>query len=134
MVRCDDTGRRKQFVKGIEQLGREGVVQLLNDPTKSSLEPILAAVGELQFDVVKFRLESEYGAKAAIGPLPYQAANWLTGPDEALDNLNLRHDVKLVRDADGRPVLLSETGWALGMVKERNPDVRFDPNPPAGDA
>lgn len=132
VVRCDDTGRRKQFAKGVEQLGREGVVQLLADPTKSTLEPILAAVGELQFDVVKFRLESEYGTKAAVSPLPYQAAHWLYGPDDALDELALRHDVKLVRDADGRPVLLSETSWALGMVKERNAALTFDPNPPAG--
>jgi peptide chain release factor 3 len=134
VVRCEDTGRRKQFTKGIEQLGEEGVVQLLVDPNRSSLEPVLAAVGELQFDVVRFRLESEYGVKAVTSPLPYQAAHWLYGPQPALDAVNLRADTKLVHDQDGCPVLLSETGWSLNMVKERNPDLTFDPNPPAGEA
>jgi peptide chain release factor 3 len=134
VVRCDDTGRRKQFAKGIEQLGQEGVVQILNDPSRSTLEPVLAAVGELQFDVVKARLESEYGTKTVISPLPFQTAHWLSGPAAALADPRLRSDVKLVHDLDGRPVLLAETGWALRMIQEQNPELTFDPNPPAGDA
>ena len=132
VVRCADTGRRKQFAKGIEQLGQEGVVQILTDPNRSSLEPILAAVGELQFDVVRFRLESEYGTHTTMNHMPYQAAHWLSGPREALASPYLRSDVKLVHDQDGRPVLLSETEWSLRMIRERNPDLDFDPNPPAG--
>ena len=132
VVRCDDTGRRKQFAKGIEQLGQEGVVQILTDPIRSSLEPILAAVGELQFDVVRSRLESEYGTKTVISPLPYQSAHWLSGPPAALASPTLRADVKIVEDHDGRNVLLSETEWSLRMIRERNPDLTFDPNPPAG--
>jgi peptide chain release factor 3 len=134
VVRCDDTGRRKQFAKGIEQLGQEGVVQILTDPTRSTLEPVLAAVGELQFDVVKFRLESEYGAKTIISPLPFLTAHWLDGPAAALADPQIRGDVKIVHDHEGRSVLLAETDWALRMVKERNPELTFDPNPPAGDA
>ncbi|QDT17605.1 peptide chain release factor 3 [Alienimonas californiensis] len=134
VVRCDDTNRRKQFVKGLQQLGEEGVVQLLIDPAKSSLEPILAAVGELQFDVVKFRLETEYGTKAVVSPLPYSSACWMTGPAAALARPMLRSDVRLVRDRDGSPVLLSTTDWALRMVREQNPDLTFDPHPPSGDA
>ena len=132
LLRCDDTGRRKQFAKGIEQLGEEGVVQLLVDPSRSSREPVLAAVGELQFDVVKFRLESEYGAKAVAVPLPYHAAHWISGPAAALEDPTLRGDVRLVSDRDGRPVLLSETSWAFRMIAEKNPELKFDPNPPAG--
>lgn len=134
VVRCDDTGRRKQFAKGIEQLGQEGVVQILIDPNRSSLEPVLAAVGELQFDVVRFRLESEYGTKTIISHLPFQTAHWLSGPAAALADPFLRADVKLVHDQDDRPVLLAETDWSLRMIKEKNPELTFDPNPPAGDA
>ncbi|HEX6985103.1 MAG TPA: EF-Tu/IF-2/RF-3 family GTPase, partial [Planctomycetaceae bacterium] len=134
VVRCDDTGRRKQFAKGIEQLGQEGVVQILSDPSRSTLEPVRAAVGELQFDVVRFRLESEYGTKTVVSPLPFQTAHWLDGPAAALASPNLRSDVKLVHDRDGRPVLLAETTWALRMIREQNPELTFDPNPPSGDA
>lgn len=131
-VRCADTGRRKQFAKGIAQLGAEGVVQILSDPTQSSLEPILAAIGELQFDVVKARLESEYGTKTIISPLPFRSAHWLTGSEAALTAPELRSDVKMVADLDGRPVLLAETEWSLRMIRERNPELTFDANPPAG--
>ena len=134
VVRCDDTGRRKQFGKGIDQLGQEGVVQILSDPSRSTLEPVLAAVGELQFDVVRSRLESEYGTKTVISPLPFQTAHWLDGPAAALEAPHLRSDVKLVHDHDGRSVLLAETSWALRMIQEQNPDLTFDPNPPSGQA
>jgi len=132
VVRCDDTGRRKQFAKGIDQLGQEGVVQILSDPSRSTLEPVLAAVGELQFDVVRFRLESEYGTKTVISHLPYQTAHWLDGPATALASPKLRSDVKLVHDHDGRPVVLAETSWSLRMIQEQNPELSFDPNPPSG--
>ncbi len=68
-----DNGRFKQFRKGLAQLDEEGVVQVLRDPDFGESETILAAVGELQFEVFAYRLGSEFGAPTEILSAPYQA-------------------------------------------------------------
>ncbi len=68
-----DTGRAKQFRRGLEQLDEEGVVQVLRDPDASDTNPVLAAVGQLQFDVFGHRLASEFNAPAEILTAGYQA-------------------------------------------------------------
>jgi peptide chain release factor 3 len=122
VARCADPGRRKQFAEGLRQLGDEGAVQVFADPGNVR-EPILAAVGDLQFDVVKFRLESEYGVKADIEPLAYRAAGWVEGDRAALEAMDVPHGLKRVTDHRGRPALLGEDAWSLTYCQGKNPGV-----------
>ena len=82
ILRCRDTSRRKQFGRGLEQLLEEGAIQVFGDPRAVQREPILAAVGELQFDVVRFRLESEYNTPTDIDWLPGKVARWVCHVEE----------------------------------------------------
>ncbi|MFN9975948.1 MAG: peptide chain release factor 3, partial [Phycisphaerae bacterium] len=69
---CTDTSRRKQFERGLSQLMEEGAIQLFNSPQTAQRQNIMAAVGELQFDVVKFRLQSEYDTETEVRWLNYK--------------------------------------------------------------
>src|SRR5690606_25600901 len=74
VARVRDTGRFKQFRRGIAQMDEEGVVQVLRDPDVGDQAPILAAVGPMQFEVVQYRLENEFGAPVELLPTSYQVA------------------------------------------------------------
>ena len=84
VLRNNDMSRTKQFRKGVSQLSEEGVVQVYYSPDSARHEPILGAVGTLQFDVVQSRLQEEYGVTIAVDALPFVCARWIKGPDEAL--------------------------------------------------
>lgn len=125
VLRCVDTERRKQFQRGIEQLLEEGAVQWFHDPNATAFEPMLGAVGELQFDVVRFRLESEYDTKTEIRWLPYKLARWIDGDPSKLQGLRLPYAAKMVKDRLGNPALLFQSVWDADYVARENPDVRF---------
>ena len=74
VARTTDTSKAKQFRSGINQLDEEGVVQILRQPDVGDQAPILAAVGPLQFDVVKYRLENEFGAPVELNPTSWTTA------------------------------------------------------------
>ncbi|HUG91518.1 MAG TPA: EF-Tu/IF-2/RF-3 family GTPase, partial [Planctomycetaceae bacterium] len=122
-LRCADTGRRKQFSKGLNQLVEEGVVEVLTDSRTHSGEPVLAAVGELQFDVVRFRLESEYRAPSTIERLPYALARWLDATPAKLERCELPGASRLMFDHLGAPIVLFSSGWELDYFRERNPGI-----------
>jgi peptide chain release factor 3 len=105
----------KPFRKGLEQLLMEGIVQSF---TIKGGTLLLAAVGPLQFEVVQFRLESEYGALSRIEPAPWKLVRWLDGP--VSDEVKLHAGVLPATDADGHPVLLFRDDWSLTYFAERN--------------
>ncbi len=76
-----DPLRRKQFARGIEQLAQEGTVQLYRPPAGRAGDLVLGALGQLQFEVVKYRLESEYGVEVRVEPVPCQLARWVSLAD-----------------------------------------------------
>jgi peptide chain release factor 3 len=121
-----DLSRYKQFNKGLAQLEEEGAVQVVYSEGGLSREPILAAVGKLQFDVVLSRLSDEYGVKARLEPLPYTCARWVEAESQALDELILsRRTSRLCRDRDGHPVILFSSGWDMEYCQKENPKVKF---------
>ena len=124
-LRCTDTQRRKQFDKGLLQLVEEGAIQLLRDPLAPSQEPILAAVGALQFDVVQFRLESEYRAVTTIHRLPYRMARWVKGTTADLENLKVPSTGRQLVDEDGLTVVLFDTEGMFQYCRKMNPNVEF---------
>jgi len=118
-----DTGKTKQFRKGISELADEGVVQLFN---LSEQTPLIGVIGQLQFDVFKYRIEDEYGAPIRLEPLPFECSRWISQADAAKAG---RFD-KIVTDEAGNPVLLFESQFRLKSFQEQNPDVVLSMHPP----
>jgi peptide chain release factor 3 len=131
-IRCSDTSKRKQFQRGVEQLIEEGAIQLLHDERTSAFEPVLAAVGELQFDVVQFRLESEYNTTTKIDRLPFQLARWIHNQPFDPDDFQLPMGVRLMKDQTGASLLLFETRWSLDYCRSKNPTLILKDARPVG--
>jgi peptide chain release factor 3 len=118
----------KRFRQGLDQLLQEGVVQryeLLDSARKATL---LGAVGPLQFEIVKYRLESEYGALSRIESAPWTRTRWL-GQDTGLGPLSLPSGGRLARDDQGRRVFLFENDWSLRYFEEHHPHVKLGDRP-----
>jgi peptide chain release factor 3 len=124
-IRSIDTGSYKSFGKGIAQLREEGAIQVMYPYGSTRTEPILAAVGALQFEVAKYRLESEYNVKTVFTSLPYSLARRVSGDPEVAARPQLPSNAKLVEDWDGHPVVLFESEWSLRLAEEWNPKLRF---------
>jgi peptide chain release factor 3 len=126
-VRLNDPMRRKQLKKGLDQLSEEGAVQLYFDRKRLERDPILGAVGVLQFEVTQHRLQSEYNVKVAFDRLPYQHARWLEGPvtDAMLDKLERPGKSTCLLDVEDRPLALFEGDWQMRMAQQDWPDVQF---------
>mgnify|MGYP003253675306 FL=1 len=120
-VRQIDTMKRKQFVKGIEQIAQEGAIQIFQEYNTGMEEIIVGVVGVLQFDVLKFRLESEYNVEIRLEPLPYEHIRWIANKEEVdLTKLVGTSDMKKIKDMKGNPLLLFVNSWSVGMVLDRN--------------
>ena len=115
-----DSMKRKQFLKGINQLSEEGAIQVFKKPDSGLEELIIGAVGELQFDVLEHRLKHEYGVNIRMQRLPLRYARWIDSKIEDTDKLNLTSSTMIVEDKAGRPVLLFESDWAINWAIERN--------------
>ena len=126
-IRSIDTSSYKSFGKGIAQLREEGAVQVFYPWGSTRTEPILAVVGELQFEVAKYRLESEYGVKTVFSGLPYSLARRVEGEPERAARAQMPSNARLVEDWEGRPVALFESEWSVRLAQEWNPALTFAP-------
>ncbi len=124
-VRQMDTMKRKQFIKGINQIAQEGAIQIFQEPNSGMEEIIVGVVGVLQFDVLKYRLENEYNVQIGLENLPYAYIRWIENPDVDLEHINGTSDMKKVVDLKGRPLLLFVNEWSIRMTEERNPGLRL---------
>jgi peptide chain release factor 3 len=123
-IRARDTAKFKQFRSGISQLDEEGVVQVLRDPDLGDQAPMLAAVGQMQFEVAVHRLEQEFGAPVELSPTNYKVAR-LT--DEAsAPTLRAMSGVRVLQRADGATLALFESPFWLARVEAEQPDIRLD--------
>jgi peptide chain release factor 3 len=113
----------KRFRQGVAQLLQEGVVQRY-EVSHGSAMPLLGAVGPLQFEIVQYRLESEYGAVSRIQNASWTVTRWLD-PAADLRNLNLPYEASRAVDGQGRPVVLFPDLWSARYFQERNPGVRL---------
>jgi len=124
VARVRDTGRFKQFRKGIAQLDEEGVVQVLRDPELGDQAPVLAAVGPMQFDVALHRLEHEFGAPVALEPTAYTLAR-RTDPAGAVALAGMR-GVRVLRRADGTILALFESPYWVERLESEQPDLLLE--------
>jgi peptide chain release factor 3 len=127
-VRLLDPMKRKQMQKGVEELAEEGTLQLFLEPGREK-DPILGVVGELQFDVLKYRLEHEYGAKVEMERLDFSHARWVDGPKTPDDIRKARISLG-VWDVDHRPVALLRDDWELRRAQQDNPSWAFNATAP----
>lgn len=119
-VRQIDTMKRKQFVKGIEQIAQEGAIQIFQEFNTGMEEIIVGVVGVLQFDVLKYRLENEYNVEIRLEPLPYEHIRWIESKDIDVTKIVGTSDMKRIKDMKGNPLLLFVNSWSVGMVLDRN--------------
>ncbi len=124
-VRMEDALRRKHLDRGLRHLAEEGTILLLFAPSITGPVPIVGAVGRLQFDVLIDRLEREYNVEIRLEPLPFHCARWVTGPEATIRKVASLYGRREVEDADGNPLILFDTEWALKRTVEQEKDLVF---------
>jgi peptide chain release factor 3 len=124
-VRSIDSAGYKSFGKGIAQLREEGAIQVFYPWDVPRTEPILGAVGALQFEVAKYRLENEYNVKTILTTLPFTLARRIQGEREAIARAQWPSNAKAVEDWEGNPVALFESEWSMRLAREWNPSLTF---------
>jgi peptide chain release factor 3 len=124
------TSQGKQFRQGLDQLLQEGVIQVLQVRGSARREPLLAAVGQLQFEVVQYRLKSEYNADSRREPGSWSVARWVS-PEANLDNIAaaLPGGAVIAIDTLGQPMVLFGDEWSLAYFVKRNPTVALSEVP-----
>ena len=115
-VRQVDTMKRKQFVKGINQIAQEGAIQIFQEYNTGMEEIIVGVVGVLQFDVLKYRLNNEYNVEIRLENLPYEYIRWIENEDVDMDHLSGTSDMKKIKDLKDRPLLLFAHEWSNGTI------------------
>lgn len=113
-----DVGKRKSFDKGVSQLAEEGAIQVLHSKDMTG-ELIFAAVGQLQFEVMQYRLKDEYGVETVLTPLPYQCSAWILGD---LSTFQKPSNAMIVLDRWERPMVLFGEQWEKQYAVKQNPD------------
>lgn len=120
-----DTMKRKQFVKGMTQIAQEGAIQIFQEPDTGMEEVIVGVVGTLQFDVLQYRLKSEYNVEIRLTPLPYELVRWVESDGLDLKSLNLTSDTKRVQDFRGSDLLLFCNSWSINWALEHNKGLQL---------
>jgi peptide chain release factor 3 len=137
-LQSPSTAQFKRFREGLEQLLQEGVVQsfLLKDAIQRV--PLLGAVGPLQFEVVQYRMQTEYGAESRLEPAPWRVIRWInTAEGAGVDDSDLPTGARLAFDAANQPVVLFQEQWSCDFFAQRHPKVVLSALPieaSAGDA
>lgn len=125
-VQPKDSLKRKQFEKGIIQLSQEGAIQVFRQKMVGLESFIVGVVGQLQLEVLDYRLEKEYHAHLVMNQLPYTVARWVYSDNpEAIERLKGLDNGMLVYDKKNRPVVLVNNEWALNWIVQRNPEIEF---------
>ncbi|SEF49019.1 peptide chain release factor 3 [Lachnospira multipara] len=125
-VRQMDTMKRKQFIKGINQIAQEGAIQIFQEYNTGMEEIIVGVVGVLQFEVLEYRLKNEYNVDIKLEPLPYEYIRWIENPEEInVDRIVGTSDMKKIKDLKGNPLLVFANSWSVNMVLERNEGLKL---------
>ena len=125
LISQKDTLKRKQFVKGINQIAQEGAIQIFQEPDSGMEEVIVGVVGVLQFEVLEYRLKNEYGVEVRREGLPYQYLRWIENQDIDVKALDLTSDTRRVQDLRGRPLLLFTSSWGIDWALDHNKDLQL---------
>ena len=125
-VRQIDTMKRKQFIKGINQIAQEGAIQIFQEFNTGMEEIIVGVVGVLQFEVLEYRLKNEYNVDIKLETLPYEYIRWIENPEEIdVSRIVGTSDMKKIKDLKDNPLLLFTNSWSVNMVLERNENLKL---------
>ncbi|MDR5658526.1 peptide chain release factor 3 [Serpentinicella sp. ANB-PHB4] len=120
-VYAKDSMKRKQFLKGIDQLSEEGAIQVFKRPEVGVEELIIGVVGVLQFEVLEYRLLNEYNVKIHMEHMPYKYIRWVEMSEKfEPDKFSITMDTLIAEDRNNNPVLLFQNEWSIQKVEERN--------------
>ena len=119
-VRPVDTMKRKQFVKGCTQIAQEGAIQVFKEIHIGMEEIIVGVVGVLQFEVLEYRLKSEYNVDIKMDRLDYRYVRWIEDQSIDMDSLNLTSDTKKVKDMKDRNLLIFQNDWGISWALDHN--------------
>ena len=120
-----DTMKRKQFMKGTEQIAQEGAIQIFKIPDAGMEEVIVGVVGTLQFDVFQYRMKNEYGVDLYMTGLPYEHLRRITACPGDPKDLTLCTDAKLLEDFRGRNLIAFGGEWSVGFLTKHNPGLEL---------
>ncbi len=121
-----DTMKRKQFIKGTEQIAQEGAIQIFRIPFAGMEEVIVGVVGTLQFDVFQYRMRSEYGVELRMAGLPYDHLRRIAAAPVEPENLTLCADAALLEDFRGRSLIAYSGEWPVGYLLKHNPGLELE--------
>ena len=124
-VSAKDSMKRKQFVKGTEQIAQEGAIQIFKVPYSGMEEVIVGVVGVLQFEVFEHRMKNEYGVDLRMEHLPYEEVRVIDEYPGELSDLNLGSDAEVLEDYRGRSLLVFSSYWAIDFICRRNPGLKL---------
>ena len=124
-VRHKDTMKRKQFVKGVEQIAQEGAIQIFHEPDTGMEEVIVGVVGVLQFEVFEHRMITEYNVEIIREGLSYSYIRWIENDDIDIKKLNLSSDTKVVADFKGNYLLLFTSEWNIKWALDKNEGLKL---------
>ncbi|PWU10863.1 MAG: peptide chain release factor 3 [Verrucomicrobia bacterium] len=124
-LQSPSTAQFKRFREGLEQLLQEGVVQAFTLKDSSQRVPLLGAVGPLQFEVVQYRMQTEYGAESRLETTPWKVLRWVMPDGEPVNDSLLPTGARMATDAAGASVVLFQDEWSCNYFMERNPKVRL---------
>ncbi|MBV4417882.1 peptide chain release factor 3 [Clostridium tyrobutyricum] len=119
-VRTVDTMKRKQFIKGINEISEEGAIQVFKELHIGIEEIIVGVVGVLQFEVLEYRMKNEYNVDIKVERLPYRAIRWIEEWTNDVEDLVLTSDTKKVKDLSDRNLLIFQNEWSISWALEHN--------------
>ena len=125
MITQVDTLKRKQFVKGVEQIAQEGAIQIFTEPGGGMERIIVGVVGVLQFEVLEYRLKNEYGVDIRREDLPYEHIRWIVDRELDPKTLNVTSDTKWVQDLKGNNLLIFADEWNIRWALDKNPGLEL---------
>jgi peptide chain release factor 3 len=129
-LQSPSTAQFKRFREGLSQLLQEGVVQAFQFKDSGQRVPLLGAVGPLQFEVVQYRMQTEYGAESRLEPGPWKVLRWLRNENGTeIDETTLPTGARLAFDAGGKPVVLFQEQWSCDFFAQRNPRIQLSALP-----
>ena len=126
-VQAKDTMKRKQFVKGMEQIAQEGAIQIFRDLGSGMEEVIVGVVGVLQLEVLEYRLKNEYNVDIRMQSLPYEHLRWILNDPDELDikHLDLTSATRAIEDMKGNPLLLFGSPWSINWAEQHNEALKL---------
>ncbi|MDK8869924.1 peptide chain release factor 3 [Corynebacterium macclintockiae] len=123
-LRAKSLGKYKQFRKALEQLDSEGVVQILRNDARGDANPVMAAVGPMQFEVMQARMDVEYNVETVADPVPYSVARRTDA--ESAPVLAKQRGVEIFTRSDGELIALFGDKWKLAFVEKEHPELTME--------